>query len=623
MATTTMSRPTSMVERQSKRKKEQRTDIWSNLLRQTREAQARNRTQAVQHRELVVCGGAPDDQRSFIQSLARPPPAQPPTRNQDKRQKTKGELRLSNEYAYGYGHLTLYSPPQQSGAGVQVLGAESDEVARLEVHTLPEPTEEYAGTLRALLHGEKHPEEESADAEPKENEETNTLSRRLPGVCILLSWKEPWKFLVQLRRWLQLLAQALLQPGIPATDPLDILKEAQLSITVVAQHTEAQEELFKEGYKEDDFDYVSQCLRTVILPLHPLSALIYTTSAAPPQPPGSSLSEPQKVVFNSIGLDLTALSPKRTRSESAAEKKEELSVKHEFMDRMAIVIPAGWDSPAFIRTLSETFSPEEIANGWLADLQPPPPPKPQAIPPTEDSKSSEKAASGGAEVYESSPVFEDADDMAEPMSPSKMLPSAVQSYEHRVLDPQAHKAPKPPQIEVVTKPDQKFLAEMREHLQQLEAQDRERESKGHTSGVSHTGLSGSSTRVGGLPAGESTGALSELGEVSFNVGGVSYDTMTAEAAINALKRPQTRGDNGDGPMSPPSSTRMHTPKPRGPGSNRIDASGSKESPGNSMKSPESKAPLEMDKLEEYFQSLLNKSGGSGSKNSTPSKKGGD
>ncbi|KAF2215154.1 hypothetical protein CERZMDRAFT_82213 [Cercospora zeae-maydis SCOH1-5] len=619
-----MARPTSMVERQPKRKKEQRTDIWSNLLRQTREAQARNRTQAVQHRELVVCGGSPDDQRSFIQSLARPPPAQAPTRNQDKRQQTtKGEVRLSNEYAYGYGHVTLYSPPQQSGAGVQVLGAESEEVARLELHTLPEPTEEYAGTLRVLLHGERHSEAESPDAEPKENEATNAEGRRLPGVCILLSWKEPWKFLVQLKRWLQLLAQALLQPGIPATDPLDILKEAQLPITVVAQHTETQEELFKEGYKEEDFDYISQCLRTVILPLHPLSALIYTTSTAPPQPPGSSLSESQKVVFNSIGLDLTALSPKRTRSESAAEKKEELSVKHEFMDRMAIVIPAGWDSPAFIRTLSETFSPEDIVNGWLADLQPPPPPKSQAIPPTEDSTLSEKAATGGAEVYESSPALEDADDMAEPTSPSKMLPSAVQCYEHRVLDPQAHKAPKPPQIEVVTKPDQRFLAEMREHLQQLEAQDRERESKGHSSGVSHTGLSGSSTRVGGLPAGESTGALSELGEVSFNVGGVSYDTMTAEAAINALKRPQTKGDNGDGPMSPPSSTRMHTPKPRGPGGNRIDASGSKESPGSSIKSPDSKAPLEINKLEEYFQSLLNKSGGSGSKNSTPSKKGGD
>ncbi|GIZ45308.1 hypothetical protein CKM354_000848100 [Cercospora kikuchii] len=623
MATTTMSRPMSMVERQPKRKKEQRTDIWSNLLRQTRDAQARNRTQAVQHRELVVCGGSPDDQRSFIQSLARPPPAQPPTRNQDKRQqKPKGELRLSNKYAYGYGHVTLYSPPQQSGTGVQVLGAESEEVSRLEVHTLPEPTEEYAGTLRGLLQGKRHSEGESPDAEQNESEETTKEGPRLPGVCILLNWKEPWKFLVQLKRWLQLLAQALLQPGIPATDPLDILKEAQLSITVVAQHTEAQEELFKEGYKEEDFDYISQCLRTVILPLHPLSALIYTTSAAPPQPPGSPLSEPQKVVFNSIGLDLATLSPKRTRSGSAAEKKEELAVKHEFMDRMAIVIPAGWDSPAFIRTLSETFSPEDIVNGWLADLQPPPSPKSHASPPTEDSKSAEKAASGGAEVYESSPVLEDADDMAEPMSPSKMLPSAVQSYERRVLDPQAHKAPKPPQIEVVTKPDQRFLAEMREHLQQLEAQDRERESKGHNSGVSHTGLSGSSTRVGGLPAGESTGALSELGEVSFNVGGVSYDTITAEAAINALKRPQTR-DNGDGPMSPPSSTRTHTPKPRGPGGNRIDASGSKETPGSGMKSPESKAPLDVDKLEEYFQSLLNKSGGSGSKSSTPSKKAGE
>ncbi|KAI5362125.1 Putative dynein 1 light intermediate chain [Septoria linicola] len=627
MATTTMSRPTSTLDRQPKRKKEQRTDIWSNLLRQTREAQARNRTQAVQHRAIVVCGGSPEDQRLFVQSLARQPPSAPAARNQERRQqRPKGELRLSNKYAYGYGHVTLYSPPQQSGTGVQVLGAEAEEVARLEVHTLPDATEEYAATLRGLLQRKKRQQQqqldgEAAGGEVDDNDEgSDVVEQRRPAVCVLLSWKQPWKFLDQLKKWLQLLAQALLQPGVPATDPLDVLKEAQLSITIVVQHTETQEELFREGYKEEDFDYISQCLRTVILPLHPLSALVYTTSTAPPQQPGSVLSEPQKVIFNSARLDLAALSPKRSRSSSGTERREELAVKHEFMDRMAIVIPAGWDSPAFIRTLSETFSPEDIVNGWLADLQPPPP-KPQAITQAEDTKTASQQANGGAEVFESSPVLEDADDVSEaPMSPSKMSPSAIKTFEDRVFDPQAHKATRPPQIEVVTKPDQKFLAEMREHLQQLEAQDRDRESKGHHSGVSHTGLSGSMSRIGGVPSGESTGALSELGDVSFNVGGVSYDTITAEAAINALKRPQAGRE--DGPLSPPNGTRTHTPKPRGPGGNRIDSSAGKETPGSGMKSPDSKAPLDVDKLEEYFQSLLNKSGGSGSKTATPTKRGG-
>ncbi|KAF2171737.1 hypothetical protein M409DRAFT_50392 [Zasmidium cellare ATCC 36951] len=613
MATTTMSRQT--VDRPVKRKKEQRTDIWSGLLRQTREAQARSRTQAIQHRELVVCGGSPDDQRAFVQSLTRPPPAQPPARNQErKQQRPKGELRLSNRYAYGYGHVKLFSPPPQGGAGVQVLGAEAEEVAQVEVHTLPEPTEEYVGTLRRLLAQKETGDHNNADGEMLE--EADGEARR-PGVCVLLSWKEPWKFLDQLRRWLQVLAKALLQPDVPATDPMDVIKDAQLQITVVVQHTESQEDLFKEGYKEDDFDYISQCLRTAILPLHPLSSLVYTSSSTPPQQPGSALSEGQKVVYSSLGLDLAGLSPKAARSGDSS-KKEDLGPKHEFMDRMAIVIPAGWDSVAFIRTLSETFAPEDLLGAWLADLQPPP--EPQKLEPTSEEPKPEQA-NGGAEVYESSPVDDDLPD--EPLSPSKLAPSAVRTYETRVEDPQAHKATKPPQVEVTTKPDQKFLGEMREHLQQLEAQDREREASGRSTGVSTTSVSSTGRSVG-MPTGETTGALNELGDVSFNVGGVSYDTVSAEAAIERLKRPPTT-QSLKSPLSP-TGARASTPKP--PRSNRdynedrwpsADRGTPKEPSSTSTKASSSESKeLPIDKLEEYFQSLMRKGGGA-SRDATPTK----
>jgi dynein light intermediate chain 1 len=523
--------------------------------------------------------------------------------------------------------MTLYSPPQQSGTGVQVLGAEAEEAARLEVHTLPDAAVQYAATLRALL------KQKSASAEEEDTAQGETadgqgevVDQFKPGVCILLSWKEPWKFLQQLKQWVQLLAQACLQPGLPATDPLDVLKEAELRITLVVQHTESQESLFREGYKEEDFDYISQCLRTAILPLHPLSAMIYTSSNSPPQQPGSALSEQQKVVFNSLGLDLAALSPRRPRSSSGeGSKKEELIPKHEFMDRMAIVIPAGWDSPAFIRTLSETFSPEVVVNGWLEDIQPPPPPKLAPGQQDEQIKRNERQANGGAEVFESVPP-EDPDEFpSPPMSPSKMPPSAVRTYESRVHDPQAYKAVRTAQIEVVTKPDQIFLTEMREHLQHLEAQDRERESKGQHTAVSNTSLSGIMGRASSAPSGEPTGAMKELGEVSFNVGGVNYDTITAEAAINALKRPQHMDSSS--PMS--ASSRVHTPKPPRPGyrdtaSTSDERRGSVHTPGTgakeSTKSPESKEPLQIDKLEEYFQSLLTKSGGAN--NSTPTRRGG-
>lgn len=324
---------------------------------------------------------------------------------------------------------------------------------------------------------------------------------------------------------------------------------------------------------------------------------------------GSPLSEAQKVIYNSLGLDLAALSPKIPRSGDSA-KKDEFGPRHEFMDRMAIIIPAGWDSAAFIRTLSETFSPEDMLGSWLADLQPPPEPKPV---PAEQNKTDTKPdtqTNGGAEVYESSPVDED-DDLDTPLSPSKLAPSAIRTYETRVSDPQAHKSQRPLPTEIETKADQKFLAEMREHLQQLEAQDREREaSGGRSSGVSNTSLA--SSRIAGLPSGDQTGALNELGDVSFNVGGVSYDTISAEAAIERLKRPQISS-----PLSP--TPRTTTPKPSrqkerdSEASATTPATGSKE-PGSSASTRQGAGDLPIDQLEAYFQSLMTKG-----KGGTPSK----
>jgi dynein light intermediate chain 1 len=236
---------------------------------------------------------------------------------------------------------------------VQVLGAEAEEVARLELHTLPDADEGYVGALRALL-VKKVPAERKEEGRlegesngTSEEQGTEITTTRRPGVCILLSWKKPWEFLDRLRRWLQLLAQALLEPGTVATDPMDILKDAQLAVTVAVQHTEAQEALFREGYKEEDFDYISQCLRTAILPLHPQSSLVYTSSTTPPQQPGNSLSEVQKVLYTCLDLDLSALTPKLPRSSDSA-KKEEFGPKHEFMDRIAIVsLPAGTAPPSY------------------------------------------------------------------------------------------------------------------------------------------------------------------------------------------------------------------------------------------------------------------------------------
>ncbi|KAK5735746.1 hypothetical protein LTR17_007918 [Elasticomyces elasticus] len=634
-----------------KRKKESRPEIWSNLLRRTREAQARNRSHSIQHRELVICGGSPADQRSFAQSLARPPPPQPPSRNRDaqRQQKVRGEVKLSNRFAYGYGHVTLYTPLQQGGGGLGLLGAESEEAVKLDVHTLPEAEEGYERTLRRLL-GEKKGKDDGTDGDADEGFTGGDVKveegERRPAVALLLSWKEPWKFLALLRRWLQLLASALLPADAAPEDPLKVLKEHQITLTVVVQHVEAQEALEREDYREETFDYISQCLRTCLLPLS--AALIYTSASLPPQQPGSPLSEIQKVLYTSLSLDLAPLSPAPAKGTTPTNRAE-LAPKHCLVDRMAILIPSNWDSAGKIRLLSETFTPETVLEAWVADLNiplhPPTYPPAQTSTPLDSGTTGEQPTKAGASrpsSRETEQIFastsdageEDPDLTARALSPTKTPISAITTYENAILDPAAHKAPQPPRIEVTTTPPQTFLAEMRSHLLHLEAEDAKAAAKLGEGGRDRVATTGSALagKAGvGVPGGELTGALGGLGDVVFNLGGVSYN---AEAAIERLRK----GGGGESPGATPgggygglggSSPRTSTPRPPRREDREVSAStplggGQREvSAGSVSARGGGKAEdLPVDDLKEYFRSLAKRSGGGtdgGSGASTPSR----
>lgn len=541
-------------------------------------------------------------------------------------------MRLSNRFAYGYGHLTLYSPPRQTTG---MLGGEAEEVAGLEVHTLPEPEGGYEGTLRRLMDVGRKREgrgEVDDDAGFAGGDEEEREGERRPAVALLLSWKEPWRFLSLLRRWLQLLARALLPANTPHEDPVEVLKEHQISLTIVVQHVEAQESLEREGYKEESFDYISQCLRTAVLPLS--AALVYTSSSPPPQQPGASLSDVQKVLFTSLTLDLTPLSPAPAKG-TTATKREDLTPKHNVVDRMAIVVPSGWDSAGKIRLLSENFSPEALLEAWTTDLNTPPQPpqQQQQQAPTSpaldtEANQAEQQASGGASPPAERTILSTSDADSDPdlPSPPHQPPSAITTYETQVEDPTAHKAPKPPQIEVTTKPNQTFLTEMRRHLQDLETQDQER-AKNNPNMVNTTAGSLSAGRSIGLPTGEQTGALHELGDVSFNVGGVNYNTVSAEAAIERLKRPAqpssgSMGGGAEAGSSAAQSPRISTPRP--PRRDDREASGTPQPPPSTGSSSSRGGDLPADKLEEYFASLMKKAGGggasaAGSREGTPSR----
>ena len=505
--------------------------------------------------------------------------------------------------------MSLYSSPQV-GTGGASFGQEAEEAAKLEAHTVAEPEAAYEPVLRRLLapKTEEALEEQGEDDEDMLGEEEVTQEGRRPAVAILLSWKEPWTFLAKLRAWLQLLAKAVEPDARPEEDIMEILKESKLSINVVVQHVEAQQDLERDGWQEETFDFVAQVLRTSILPLHPLTALLFTSSAAPPQQPGSTLTEAQKTVYQSLDLDLASIGPKTTVG-GAPAKAEDLLPKHNVVDRMNIVVPQGWDSAGKIRLLSENFSPEEVLAAWQQDLS-----HPviifQTAPAQEDTEQppiDQTQAAAGARINEETEVFASAVSPIEgendiPVDSSDS-PSAIRTFEAQIQDPNAHKRPKPPTITVTTRSDQDFLKEMRRELDNLVARDRER-------GEPMQGRSGTSVIRGGagMPAGESTGALNDLGDVSFNVGGVSYNTVSAEAAIERLKRPGTSQQATDG--APSSSPRVSTPRqPR-----REDGERQAATPTSN------KSDFPSEDLEKYFASLAKKAGGGdSSRSATPSR----
>ena len=616
----------------SKRKKDQpRTEIWSNLLRQTREAQARRtyRASTQQNRHLLLLGGKPEDQQNFVsRHIARPPPPAPPGRKDaGKERRPKGEVRLSNKFAYGYGYVNLFSPPTQ-GAGAGLLGSEAEEAARVECHCFPgEPENGFEAMLRRILQTKRVRQARVTEQEGNDMVEDGATEENhgdLPSVAILLSWHQPWTFLSTLQTWFLLLARALLPEQAPKDEnPLEVIKEYALNLTVILQHVEAQEGLEREDYKDDTFDYISQALRTCLLPLS--AGLLYTPTNPGPTQPGGPLTEAQKLIYTSLGLDVAALQTRRPGSAGAGAqaKKEDLAPRHNVVDRMAILVPGGWDSVGKIRLLSETFSPESMLEGWIADLdksvaQFNRAPAPAVIENGTDGPEISiqegadanilqangiSTSSGTTELYSSqpSPTLESLPDEP-PMSPSKLPKSAISPYEQTITNPHAHKIHSPARTDVTVKPEQEFLSEMRAHLQRLEAQDKERERRDPSS--VHTTYNSISNASGNGEGSVAKGpALEELGDVSFNVGGVSYNTVSAEAAIERLKRPNH-------PQTPTAGgaeagSRTSTPRPKR--EERDDSSSGAKS-----------GVLETDKLEEYFASLM-KRGAGASREGTPSK----
>jgi dynein light intermediate chain 1 len=225
------------------------------------------------------------------------------------------------------------------------------------VYTVAEPSPAFAPLLKPLLTPKTLP---------------NTL------IVILLDWGQPWNWLRQLREWVRLFRSIMVslddeskdimeenivewrdrkrnnttldgatsdnEPSLPLghgewDEPIGV------PLCVVCQNADKMQQLETErGWKDEQFDFVGQYIRTILLK-HGAS-LIYTMPSAP--------GALQTLVHSSLGI------------QSMLQKKE---LKHEVSNRDKTLVPPNWDSWGKIRLMADNFDVEAISQMWSQDIQ--------------------------------------------------------------------------------------------------------------------------------------------------------------------------------------------------------------------------------------------------------------
>lgn len=298
--------------------------------------------QSLPEKNIILLGGTPELQREFLESLSTDE-----IKSEEGSQNTK-KPPMANHLALGYTYHDVLDADHE------------DTLARLSIFLLSDPSPSFTSLLKPLL-------------TPK------TIPITL--VVILLDWSEPWFWLVQLKAWIRLLRSLLFSldnecqekmketmifwrdrgrgnKNLDGTSTSNSMEDGLnlplgsgewdealgVPLCVVCQNSDRIDFLEKEhSWKEDDFDFVLQFLRTILLK-HGAS-LIYT---AP------SLESPLKsLLHSSLGIH-SLLKPQ--------------SLRHNVIDRDKVLVPPNWDSWGKIRVLRDGFDVEAVSKGWSLDI---------------------------------------------------------------------------------------------------------------------------------------------------------------------------------------------------------------------------------------------------------------
>jgi dynein light intermediate chain 1 len=383
----------------------------------------------------------------------------------------------------------------------------ADTLARLSLYLLATPSPSFTPLIQPYLN-------------------PRTLPNML--IVILLDWNHPWLWIRQLRDWIRVLRSLILSlddaskvvleeniqtlqdkgrnAGAEAGSSMENVKiplgpgewdePLGIPLCVVCQNADKIESLEKErGWKEEQFDFILQYLRTILLKHG--SGLVYTMPSAP-----GSL---QALIHSTLGI-------------KSLLKQEQL--RHNVTDRDRVLVPPNWDSWAKIRILGDGVDVEGVSEQWSVDIEIP---------------RHMRIANGQAPSP--APAETEGEITAEPL-PSPVVietedgPSATSAYEDTIRNPEtdyplSSLSKQSNGIEIASKDPQLFLAEQVKELEKLRQEDdKEAAAKAQRKEAD------APTRIW---AEEASGVVEEhIGPVQFNMGGIQVN------ADEMVKRLQVR-----------------------------------------------------------------------------------
>jgi len=387
-------------------------------------------------------------------------------------------------------HIRLWSLTQQ------------DTLARLSLYLLANPSPSFTPLIKPYLN-------------------PRTLPHML--IVILLDWNHPWLWIRQLRDWIRVLrslivslddaSKVALEENIQtlqdkgrnlATEgssmenvkiplgPGEWDEPLGVPLCVVCQNADKIETLEKErGWKEEEFDFILQYMRTILLKHG--SSLVYTMPTAP-----GSL---RTLIHSTLGI-------------KSLLQQEQL--RHNVTDRDRVLVPPNWDSWAKIRILREGFDVEGISEKWSVDIDIPQHLRPttaQSPAPVED-----EAQTNGA----TTPVVEEEDESSATAYYEQTIRNPESDYALSSLSKQANG------LEVASKDPQAFLADQVNVLEHLRREDENEAALK----AARKEQDASATRTW---TDEASGVVEEhIGPVQFNMGGIQVN------ADEMVKRLQVR-----------------------------------------------------------------------------------